>query len=120
MNRYITLAAAIGLIGLAGCGKREGQLSGTVTFKGKPVESGEIILTPDEGRGNRGPGVMVPIERGTFRTPLKRGHWGGPYLAAVTCYKGQDAVVSGYEMQIDLPEGDATYDLVVPDEAAGN
>ncbi|WP_439631829.1 hypothetical protein [Gemmata sp.] len=118
MNRYFTLAIAIGLVALAGCGKKEGHLSGTVTFKGKPVESGEIILSPDGSRGNSGPGVMVPIERGTFRTPTQRGHWGGPYLARVTCYKGQDTLIGGYEMQIDLPEGDTTYDLVIPDEAA--
>ena len=118
MGRVLTLAIAVGLVALAGCGKKEGQLTGTVTFKGKPVESGELMLTPDERRGNRGPGVMVQIERGTFRTPTQRGHWGGAYLATVTCYKGQEALISGYEMQIDLPEGDATYDLVIPDAAA--
>ena len=118
MSRYFTLTIAIVLIGLVGCGKKEGQLTGTVTFKGKPVESGEIILTPDESRGNRGPGVMVQIEHGTFSTPMQRGHWGGPYLARITCFKGQDTLIGGYEMQIDLPEGDTTYDLVIPDEAA--
>lgn len=118
MNRCFTLAVAIGLVALAGCGRKEGQLTGTVTFKGKPVDSGELMLTPDESRGNRGPGVMVQIERGVFRTPAQRGHWGGAYIARVTCYKGQNELVSGYEMQIDLPEGDTAYDLVIPDEAA--
>jgi hypothetical protein len=120
MSRFFppALAVAVGLAAAAGCGRSQGQLSGTVTFKGKPVESGEILLTPDDGRGNRGPGVMAEIKDGAFRTPPQRGHWGGAYLARVTGYQGREALFSSYEMKIDLPEGDATYDFAVPASAA--
>lgn len=118
MSRFITLSIALGLIALAGCMKQQSELSGTVTFKGRPVPSGEIVLTPDESRGNRGPGVLVMIQDGKFRTPAQRGHWGGAYLATITGYKGTDALFSDYAMSIDLPENDSTYDFVVPDQAA--
>jgi len=117
MRKFFAISIAIILVALAGCSKKQGQLSGTVTFKGKPVGNGEIVLTPDNSRGNRGPGVFVEIKDGTFRTPTQRGHWGGAYLATVTGYKGREALFSSLEMQIDLPEGDTTYDLVVPDTA---
>lgn len=118
MNRYLAIAILFGLVSLAGCGKRESQLSGTVTFQGKPVKSGEILLTPDDKRGNRGPGVLVEIKDGVYRTPTQRGHWGGAYLATISASKGTSMLFSNYEMQIDLPEKDSTYDFVIPAEAA--
>ena len=93
------------------------ELGASTLARTEMSDDGEIVLTPDNSRGNRGPGVFVEIKDGTFRTPTQRGHWGGAYLATVTGYKGRDALFSSYEMQIDLPEGDTTYDLVVPDTA---
>lgn len=42
---------------LAGCGSdpgrpKLGQVNGKVTYKGKPVTSGEVIFTPATGKGN--------------------------------------------------------------------
>jgi hypothetical protein len=118
MKRYIVIAILLSLVSLTGCGRKESHLSGTVTFQGKPVKSGEILLTPDDKRGNRGPGVLVEIKDGTFRTPTQRGHWGGAYLATISASKGNSMLFSNYEMQIDLPEEDTTYDFVIPDDAA--
>lgn len=118
MLRYLAVAV-VGLTALAGCGRKEGELTGTVTFRGKPVPSGEIVLTGDEKRGNTTPGVMVEIKDGVFRTPTKRGHWGGAYVATITGFKGTEPLFGHYEVQFDLPEGNTTYDFVVPDEAAG-
>ena len=119
MRLSFALAIVIGLAAVAGCGKKQGQLSGTVTFQGKPVPDGEIMLTPDDKRGNQGPGVLVAIKDGKFQTPTTRGHWGGAYLATISGYRGTDTLFSNYEMQIELPEGDATYDFEIPASAVG-
>lgn len=121
MTARTILPGVLTLLFLMGCGKREGQLTGTVTYKGKPVQSGEMLLMPDQDRGNFGPAVQVEIKDGVFKTPSSRGHWGGPYLATISIFKGSNAMVMNYEMPIDLPQGDASFDIVVPDKAgAGN
>lgn len=119
LNLSVIAAIAIGSLLLVGCGPQQGQLSGTITYRGKPIQSGEILFTGDESRGHSCPGVMVEIHNGSFRTPPERGHWGGPYIAYVTAYKGQDTVFANYEMHIDLPQGNTTVELVVPDSAGG-
>lgn len=111
------LTVALVVLSLTGCGRREGHLTGTVTYRGKPVQTGEMLLMPDQNRGNFGPAVMVEIKNGSFRTPSSRGHWGGPYLATISIFKGTNATVMNYEMPIDLPQGDASTDIVVPDSA---
>lgn len=119
-------AVAVLATALAGCGKTDRPLSGTVTFKGKPVPSGEIMLTPDNSKGNFAPSVLVIIKDGTYETPSDRGHWGGPYRARVSGYGPDPAGREGtgkllfynYEVAFDLPEDTATFDIDVPAGAA--
>lgn len=119
-SRYTLAILAVTLpLWLIGCGPQQGQLSGTITYRGQPLQSGEILFTGDESRGHNCPGVIVEIENGTFRTPPERGHWGGAYIAYVTAFKGQDTLFANYEMHIDLPQGNTTVELVVPDSAGG-
>lgn len=114
--RRRTATIALLSLFLYGCAPREAQLSGTVTFRGQPAQAGEIMFTGDESRGYNCPGVMVEIKGGKYRTPAERGHWGGPYVAHVTLYQGQ-ATVAQCELHIDLPQGNTSYDIVVPDSA---
>jgi hypothetical protein len=60
---------------------------------------------------------VVQIKNGKFQTPSERGHWGGPYIASVTAYKGQTTIFADYEIQLDLPKGDTSIDIDVPDTA---
>jgi hypothetical protein len=50
---------------LAGCGPGNGltmgRVSGLVTYKGQPVEMGEVLFLPDSEKGNSGVPSMGPI-----------------------------------------------------------
>jgi len=79
---------------MSGCGSGGGDgpkrfdLSGTVTYQGKPVPVGVILLEPDTEKGNSGPGTLADITNGTYRTPPGKGVVGGPYLFRVQGYDG--------------------------------
>lgn len=60
------LAFALALA-LPGCGPGNGltmgRVSGVVTFKGQPVEFGEVLFVPDSDKGNSGVPSMGRIEK---------------------------------------------------------
>jgi hypothetical protein len=61
--------SALGLAAaLAGCGPGNGltmgRVSGVVTYKGEPVEFGEVLFVPDAEKGNSGVPSMGKIEKG--------------------------------------------------------
>jgi len=59
--------AACALCTLAGCGADNGltmgRVSGLVTFKGDPVEFGDILFVPDGSKGNKGVPAMGKIDK---------------------------------------------------------
>lgn len=76
---------------LTGCGGGQdlAPLSGTVEFKGKPLEFGYVILKPTNG----GPVARGEIQPdGTFEmsTDGKKGATVGSNSVRITCYTGQD------------------------------
>jgi hypothetical protein len=81
-RRLSSVAAAIALVGLVGCGgSRTLELSGTATFGGKPIPAGRIYFTPDTKKGNNGPQGFAEIKDGTFDTrDGGRGPVGGPTI----------------------------------------
>jgi hypothetical protein len=63
--------AALTLVALAGCGPGNGltmgRVSGLVTYKGQPVELGEVLFLPDSEKGNNGVPSMGAIGKdGTY------------------------------------------------------
>jgi hypothetical protein len=62
----MALAACV-LCTLAGCGADNGltmgRVSGLVTFKGDPVEFGDILFVPDGSKGNKGVPAMGKIDK---------------------------------------------------------
>jgi hypothetical protein len=67
MRRII--AASIGLLLLAGCGSKvqKGGLSGTLTYKGEPVNNATLLLYPNAGA--MGDAIPIPVGAdGTFRS----------------------------------------------------
>lgn len=63
----------LGLLAIGGCSSdnlpERGQVAGAVTYNGQPLEKGEIVFYPDEGRPARGEIVDGQIvEVGTFES----------------------------------------------------
>ena len=73
MNRsHIPCRVALGacLLALAGCnrGPEYGEVEGTVTLDGKPLNSVEVVFLPDPDKGNRGPrAAAYTDERGHYQ-----------------------------------------------------
>ncbi len=121
-------AIVVLLIALCGCGQRfeMGQVSGRVTYRGKPLPEGTVMFVPENGLGAAG-GIRPD---GTYRVLTKRPFDGAtvgrhkvcvmpPFQPQTPGYpaidlKYQDAESSGFEFEvkggvenvfdIDLPE----------------
>lgn len=120
---------------LAGCEKAtEGpdrfELSGKVTFNGKPVPVGEIVITPDTSFENKGPGSYAEIKDGQYVTAPGMGIVGGFYILKVTGFDGIPSdgpeggepllqgktLFSGHEIKLVLMEQNTTFDIEIPAE----
>ncbi|PQO25805.1 hypothetical protein C5Y96_23650 [Blastopirellula marina] len=122
----------IGCLTSLGCQAKSSDrfvLSGEATYDGKPIPSGELIFTPDTGRGNKGPQGKARIVDGKFSTENNgRGVVGGPHRVELRAYDG--VPYDGREMkveegkplfgslmaEIDLPADSAILDAVVETE----
>jgi len=124
------------LVVLAGCGSGSGparfDLSGTVTYDGKPVPAGYIVFNPDAAAGNSGPGAQADIRDGKYQTLPGQGTIGGPHVASVfgfdgrpyTVGKGPDGnpianpmgkpLFTAATIKAELPKQAGTYDFLVP------
>jgi len=118
------VATALAIL-LAGCssGERTYNLSGSVTYKGKPVPAGHIVFEPDTKSGNSGGPGFAKIKDGHYDTSILdgRGTVGGPHLITI---HGLDGVPRGellngiplfqeYSTTADLPKKDGTQDFEV-------
>ncbi len=115
-----------GLVGCLGCspGERVYQLSGTITYAGKPVPAGHIIFEPDNNADNKGGPGFAKIKDGRYDTSILDGHgvMGGPHIVRI---QGLDGVVRGellngislfqeFVTTADLPKKNGTQDFSVP------
>ncbi len=126
---HVLLLAAC-LISAAGCGS-DGppryDLSGTVTFDGKPIPAGTIVFQPDTSAGNSGPQGTAEIRDGKFDTAnAGKGTVGG---AQVVRIRGLDHLAESendpvkelfpeYELKADVPKENGTMNFEVPADAA--
>ncbi len=126
----LCLIAAVACSFLLGCGP-DGpstfKLTGNVTYDGKPVPVGTIVLTPDSSAGNKGPGAATEIKNGQFATAPGKGHVGGAYTILVNGYDGVPVesgeggmdpngkpLFSPYTTKVELPNEDKVLDIEVP------
>ena len=127
--RPVALALCVGLVGwlVAGCGTggpQRADLSGSVTYEGKPVTAGKIYFTPDAARGNSGPGSFAEIRDGRYATTPGQGVVGGAYRVRIVGYDtlpagegeagGGEPLFAPRQLELDLPTEGGTFDLVIP------
>ncbi len=122
--------AALLLAGMSGCGTSATpsvyEVSGSVTFAGKPIPAGRVVFEPDTERGARGMVSIADINNGHYVTRPRRGFGGGP--CRVTIY-GSDgslpadnpadhdsALFPPWQTTIDLPRVSCQHDFAVPGE----
>ena len=117
-----------------GCTNSDGperfNLSGQVTFDGKPIPAGQIRFSPDVDRGNQGPATIAKIKNGQYSTPTERGVIGGPTIVRIAGFDGVPivegvetlpegtALFKPYQIEVDLQKQSGTENFDVPKSAA--
>ena len=131
MIRLAKLALGCGLTALlaTGCGESgpvRCKVSGSVTYKEKPVPAGTILFEPNASKGNSGPIGMAKIHEGTYETKPGEGPTVGPHYAVISGFDGIPDPVepdetpdgmplfSPFRTPVDLPLEATTFDFVVP------
>lgn len=125
MARLAILLAGIGLLGCdTATGTSRYQLSGTVTYQGKPVPYGLIYFDPDSTQGNSGVQGSGEIIDGVYQTSAAQGIQGGPTRVRIIGFDGKppagpEAAMFPHGMDlfpekivsIDLPAASGTQDF---------
>jgi hypothetical protein len=109
----------------AGCTSDPGptryRVSGEITFNGQPVPHGEILFTPDSGKGNSGPQGIALIQNGFYDTAGSRapGAAGGATVVQVAALADANGkLLCEYQFTVDLPKADSTQKIDIPASAA--
>ena len=129
MLRFLVFSTA--LLVLLGCDSAPpmAQISGTVTFKGKPIPAGNVTFTPDvDARG--GKLRMFTVKDGKFDSSKESdpGILPGNYDVTIAGYDGVQIPMFYQGKQIFnavqdkhvVTEGKSTKDFSVPDSAGVN
>jgi hypothetical protein len=114
--------------GCAGRPSNRFEVSGKVTFDGRPIPAGRIYFNPDLARGNDGPQGYADIRAGHFDT--RQGGKGAPAGAVIVRIEGFDGkggaksfgkpLFVAYQIEVELPREPCTRAFEVPASAARN
>lgn len=106
------------------------QVSGKVSFKGKPVPAGYVTFTPDVAKGTNGQVVGFQIKDGSYDSTRNTppGIAQGSYKLSIAGFDGIVIPFFGQGKQIFnpisdecvVPEGVSTKDIAVPNSAGEN
>ena len=116
MKRYclVTAAFVTAALFVAGCGESEEKLyniSGTITYDGKPVGKGVIHFDPDVTKGAKGTAGFANILNGKYDTADKgRGVRGGPYAIRINGFDGKEGPEAPFGQAL-FPEHIEKHDL---------
>lgn len=123
LRKLAPAAVLLAAVGVAGCSPEEKlyDVSGTVTYQGKPVPKGLIYFDPNGG----GPQGFANIEDGKYDTaaPGKgKGIRGGKYTVRINGFDGKvgpeapfgAAVFPEHTFNKELPAQNQTFDYEVP------
>ncbi len=126
---FVCFATGIGLLITTGCGgktdPRKYPIWGTVTYQGKPVPAGTVMLEPDVAKGNSGPAVALKIRNGKYDSRREGlGHIGGPHKVRITGLSGEASgdeffpegtpLFPEWQTSVDLPKGPSEQNFEVP------
>lgn len=126
VSAAVTLALASAILGCGGPARlTRYEISGAVTYDGKPVPSGQLRFTPDSEKGNRGPATSIMFADGRYRSVDGYGVLGGPYTVEITGFEGltpeqAQAMVTPkplfkpYTTSVDLEKKGGVQDFDVP------
>lgn len=131
LSPALLLCAAVLLLSQIGCGPADprGQnVSGSVTYKGAPVQMGDIQFLPKSG--NPGPAGSAKILNGKYDTAAEggKGTVGGPHEVIINGFDGKaepdaelplgNPLFNDYKVELDIStEGDGmTKDFDVTDK----
>ncbi|HLA83524.1 MAG TPA: hypothetical protein VJL29_01915 [Thermoguttaceae bacterium] len=100
------------------------NLSGQVTFRGKPVRVGLIVFEPDVTKGNRGPQGYAQIIDGRYETEkFGKGAIVGALSVEITGFPPVDGSAGNpsiplfppYKTQVEITSETTTLDFTVPE-----
>src|SRR5262249_30095854 len=123
--------SAIACVLLPGCGRglRLYDVSGQVTYDGKPLPAGVIYFDPDVSRKNDGPQGYAVIKNGAYSTTARggKGVVGGPYVARIEGFDGKPGeelplgkpLFTDYQESRELPRAKSEQDFAVPRRRKG-
>jgi hypothetical protein len=121
LSAGLFLAAAVALAGCGGDEKRY-DVTGTVTFDGKPVPKGLIFFDPDPARGGGGSQGFANIWDGKYTTADKgKGVRGGAYIVRISGFDGKEApeapfgtfLFPEHQEAKELPKANTTLDFAL-------
>jgi hypothetical protein len=105
------------------------QISGTVTFKGKPIPAGNVMFTPDvEAKGGQIRMFMVTEGKYDSAKETVPGLPPGNYTVTIAGYDGVripmyfqgKQIFNSVKENVTVPAGSSTKDFLVPDSAGVN
>jgi hypothetical protein len=112
---------------LTGCGTSKPDpvhVRGTISFRGKPVPNGMVVIHPDTAKGNEGQRGYAAIKNGTFDTSIDNGQAaaqgsvkfvvGGTEDAANKEADESKALFPPYQFDAEVEPTKATFDIKVP------
>jgi hypothetical protein len=122
----VALGAVAAFLPTLGCGPTEPPLfdvSGTVSYLGKPVPKGMVYFDPDAAKGTQGQMGFAEVIDGQFDTKKEgKGVRGGPYNIRVSGFDGKPAyempygkpLFNEYRTTKDFPKEPSTFTVEVP------
>jgi hypothetical protein len=125
MRRTYTGLLAVALATAVGCSGEEKlyNVTGSVSFSGKPIPKGLIHFDPDPTKKTGGQSGYAEILDGKYTTAVKgKGVRGGAYQIRVQGFDGKEApeapfgqfLFPEYTTTKDFPPHDSEYNVEVP------
>ena len=123
--RIVALLGALICLGCNDGGPERFGVSGSVTYRGAPVPSGQIRFMPDRSKGNRGPQGFAEIIDGKFDIDSRLGTITGPVLVVISGADGKDRddersrpygnwLFKNHKIAVDIESGGKGMDFDVP------